>query len=111
MMNDAYVNVNNVPTKVMTWGKWIEEDFEGDERKEIVILVPGNPGITDFYKDFLQTIYDKVNIPVWAIGHAGHEPPKDNNQLYDMPVLNNNKDIYGLDGQVKHKVINIIVLP
>lgn len=102
-MNEAYLNINNVPTKVVTWGQWVEEDFQPNSSKDIVILIPGNPGITDFYKDFLQTIHDNTGFPVWAIGHAGHEPPHKPN-IYEVPQLKGNEKLYGLEGQLQHKV-------
>lgn len=42
-MKEGYVNINHVPTHVMTWGHWIEDKFD-DEIKQIVVLVVGNPG-------------------------------------------------------------------
>lgn len=104
-MNEAYLNINNVPTKVITWGKWVEESFKENERKDIVICIPGNPGVTKFYTAFLQTVYEKVGFPVWIIGHAGHEHPHNKNNIYDVPPLKENEQLYSLQGQTDHKVI------
>lgn len=37
-------------------------------------FVTGNPGIIEFYKDFMKTIYEELDgeVPVWGISHAGH---------------------------------------
>jgi hypothetical protein len=42
-MQESYVIVNTVPTHVMTWGQAINERFD-DGTKEIVLIIPGNPG-------------------------------------------------------------------
>lgn len=42
-MQEAYVNIRDIPTHIMTWGKWIEESL-GEDTKEIVICITGNPG-------------------------------------------------------------------
>lgn len=104
-MQQAFVNINNVPTRVITWGKWIEESFQPEEPKDIIICIPGNPGLPGFYKEFLQTIHSKVGCPVWIVGHAGHEVP-DNPSLYHLPDLQANGNLYGLQGQIEHKVID-----
>lgn len=66
-MREAYITINSIPTHVMTWGKWVEESFNPDE-KEVVILIPGNPGLLGFYTHFLGILYEKLNIPIWSIG-------------------------------------------
>lgn len=101
-MNEAILNINNVPTKIVTWGQWIEEDFKSSS-KDVIILIPGNPGITEFYKDFMKTIYENTGIPVWAIGHAGHERPTES-KIHEIPDLKNNEKLYSLEGQLQHKV-------
>lgn len=102
-MHQAFVTVNEVPTKVMTWGRWIEETPKPEDPKDIIICVPGNPGITRFYTMFLQTLYEKVGLPIWIIGHAGHELPI-NRAIYSIPELKSHENLYGLKGQIDHKV-------
>jgi hypothetical protein len=70
-MKQDFVKINSVPTRILTWGKWITDNFD-DGTENLVILISGSPGIITFYTKFCQTIYENLNgIPVWAIGHAG----------------------------------------
>lgn len=66
-MREAFVNISEVPTHIMTWGHWIEESFP---KKEVVICITGNPGLPGFYSKFMSSIHDTVGteIPVWVIG-------------------------------------------
>lgn len=97
MFREGWVLVNSVPTHVMTWGGWIEDDFESDS---VVVCVPGNPGITDFYYYFLQNLYSFVGIPIWIINHAGNEPSPKN---LAMPSIDKHPELYNMFGQVQHK--------
>lgn len=67
MMEDKFVDVNGIPTRIRTWGKSLNEKFE---KNEIILFVSGNPGITGFYITFLTTIFNffQGQTPVWAIG-------------------------------------------
>lgn len=38
-MNEAFVEINNVRTKVVTWGRWIEES--AGSTNKIIIIIPG----------------------------------------------------------------------
>lgn len=68
-MREAFVNINDVPTHIMTWGNWIEESFS---KKEVVICVTGNPGLPGFYTQFMATIHEQLgsDTPVWVIGKS-----------------------------------------
>lgn len=102
-MKESFLTINKVPTKVITWGKTIEETFERHECKDVVILIPGTVGITTFYTTFLETIHKRTGFPVWVIGHAGHEQP--HYEIPDkIPPLKGNERLYGLQGQIDHKV-------
>lgn len=65
-MRDAFIPVNNVPTRVMAWGPWIEEPFEC---KEVVLCITGNPGLVEYYTHFLTTVHEELgaDVPVWVI--------------------------------------------
>lgn len=72
-MQEAFVNINNIPTHVFTWGKWIEESFK--DEKEVVICITGNPGLPGFYTEFGGALQrelgaDGHNLPVWVIGEG-----------------------------------------
>lgn len=63
-----FISLNNVPTFVRTWGKWIGEPL--DEVRELILVIPGNPGVTSFYTCFLTQLYENLNreIPIWIVG-------------------------------------------
>lgn len=101
-MQEFYVKVNAVPTHVMTWGGDMKLD---DNTKEIVLLIPGNPGQCGYYTIFCSTIFKELEekFPVWVVGHAGHDDPQSDSGLLS-PQLKGNEHLYDLGGQVKHKV-------
>ncbi|XP_065155772.1 lipid droplet-associated hydrolase [Atheta coriaria] len=102
-MRAAFVKINQVPTRVACWGKWIEESFSEDDCKDIVLMIAGNPGITGYYEQFLQTIHQETGYNVWALSHAGHEDPQ-SERIMKMPRLEGNSDLYNLKGQIAHKI-------
>ncbi|XP_055603510.1 lipid droplet-associated hydrolase [Uranotaenia lowii] len=103
-MQEAYPVIAKVPTHILTWGKWIEESL-GDH-KEVVICITGNPGLPGFYTKFFSTVYECLNkeMPVWVIGHAGHDEAEESSYKKPLPPLKNNEQLYHLEGQLQHKV-------
>ncbi|KAK9887685.1 hypothetical protein WA026_000007 [Henosepilachna vigintioctopunctata] len=95
-MQEAFININDIPTKVVTFGRWITEKPEKGEK--VILIIPGNPGITGFYKEFMKYLYDKHKCPVWAISYAGHEQPTC--ASVEIPMY---KEV-GLQEQIQHKV-------
>lgn len=69
-------------------------------------MIAGNPGITGYYEQFLQTIHQETGYNVWALSHAGHEDPQ-SERIMKMPRLEGNSDLYNLKGQIAHKVSDI----
>ncbi|CAO2839271.1 unnamed protein product [Amaranthus hypochondriacus] len=60
-----------------------------------VLVIPGNPGIVTFYKDFVESLYEQLDgsASITAIGHISHT----------------NKDwehgnLFSLEDQIKHKM-------
>lgn len=102
-MQQAYVDINGVPTRVITYGRWIEESAPQGAPQDIVVCIPGNPGVTEFYVEFLEIIHQRLGLPVWIVGHAGHEPPPDGSIRKAVPLMGN-EQFYGLQAQIKHKV-------
>ncbi|KAK9509482.1 hypothetical protein O3M35_006792 [Rhynocoris fuscipes] len=94
-----WITVNGVPTRVKTWGGWIEDDLEVDS---LILFIPATPGVTDFYDKFLETLYLNLRIPVWVIGHAGLQLPSPYRHL-DLPSIKHNPHLYDLNGQIEHK--------
>lgn len=66
-MDVKFIDVSGVPTKIFTWGNKLGENFD---RKEIVLCITGNPGLSGFYFTFLTTLFSLLQgkIPVWIIG-------------------------------------------
>ncbi|XP_036336935.1 lipid droplet-associated hydrolase [Rhagoletis pomonella] len=101
-MEESFVNISGTPTHVITWGRWIEDAIE--DVPEIVLCIPGNPGLVGFYTEFLSSLYEKLGkkIPVWIIGHSGHEEVVENSKI-QVPCLRGNEKLFDLDGQLQHK--------
>ena len=66
---EGWVMVNRVPTRVLTWGGWIENKLPDSDC--IVVCISGNPGVTTFYSTFLSAINKQLDCPVWIVNHAG----------------------------------------
>jgi len=100
-LQEEYVDINAVPTHIMTWGQTVNEPFK-EETKEIVVVIPGNPGLPAFYTSFCSTLYTELDskVPVWVVGHAGHNEPSGKNIV--VPSLEGNEHLYSVQGQVKH---------
>ncbi|XP_057654011.1 lipid droplet-associated hydrolase isoform X2 [Diorhabda carinulata] len=98
-INETYIELNSVPTKISTIGKTIGDAFEVGEN--LVIIIPGNPGINSFYDKFAKRIHEKLKCSVWCVGHAGHNLSQ---PLKTVPNYKDNTDLYGLKGQVQNKV-------
>ena len=95
-------NINNIPTEIITFNGWAEE---AKTAKDIVLVITGIPGLPSFYKEFAQVIQSKIpsDIPIWIIGHTGHTKLPENSQnLYPDAIAN--KHLYGLFGNLLHKV-------
>ncbi|KAF6200196.1 hypothetical protein GE061_006498 [Apolygus lucorum] len=92
---EKWLEINDVPTCIQVWGGWTEEEIPTDT---VILIVTGNPGITDFYVTFMKALQAKCgNYPVWVIGQAGHVfHPK-------CPPVSQRPELYDLEGQVKHK--------
>lgn len=99
------VEINGVQTLVISHGRWIEEGVAPIGKKDVIVVIPGNPGVPTFYEGFIKHLKAKLpsETPVWVVGHAGHVQP-----LRDLAFCSNgklDKKLINLDGQVKHKVI------
>lgn len=67
------MNLNGIPTHIITWGKWIEESL--NDVQEVVICITGNPGLPGFYTEFGGALQQELssdgqNLPVWVIGES-----------------------------------------
>ena len=61
------VNVNGLPTVV-------SKIFpQKNNQKHAIVIIPGNPGLVEFYDVFITTLFDTLQgqCPIYAISHAG----------------------------------------
>uniref|UniRef100_A0A1B0CG66 Lipid droplet-associated hydrolase n=2 Tax=Lutzomyia longipalpis TaxID=7200 RepID=A0A1B0CG66_LUTLO len=81
------------------------DNKDGGDKKKVIVIIPGNPGYKAFYDEFALELYNTLDkeIPIIQTGHLGQERLC---RHYDrnLPPLNDNKQLYGLDNQVKHKI-------
>jgi len=96
-VSSGYVNVDWVLTKyVFAGGRDIHS-----KPKRLVLIIPGNPGLCGFYETLVSRLWSGLGESVdavWCVSHAGHDA------LPAMPNLEDNKHIYSLEGQIKHKL-------
>ncbi|KAM7404106.1 hypothetical protein PAMA_004500 [Pampus argenteus] len=74
--------------------------------KVLFLIIPGNPGVVGFYRTFMQTLHSMFGYrhPVWAVSHAGHCVPPDSMDMVEDASLATDKDVFGLNGQIEHKL-------
>ena len=88
-MNRTFKVVGGVPTKVITLGG---KGLQDAPPKRLVLIIPGNPGLAGYYETFMGSLHGRMGgeVPVWAVGHAGHDIPRDNAMAGKMPPLKGN---------------------
>ncbi|ORY95012.1 hypothetical protein BCR43DRAFT_565208 [Syncephalastrum racemosum] len=62
------------------------------EPKTLLLFIPGNPGLVDYYTEFLEEIYQSSDphLEIYGVSHLGHAPPQDK--------------LYSLQDQIDHKL-------
>ncbi|XP_032817343.1 lipid droplet-associated hydrolase [Petromyzon marinus] len=101
-----FVHCLGAPTHVLKYGRTHMRGpgYDGQGPPQILfMLIPGNPGVMDYYRTFMAGLYQafKGQYSVWGISHAGHcVPPPD---LEAHQNADEHPDVFGLDGQVEHK--------
>ncbi|KAJ2611577.1 hypothetical protein H4S08_003090 [Coemansia sp. RSA 1365] len=67
----------------------------------VILLLPGNPGLADFYIDFCTAIHDEFieHLDIICVSHLGHTRFADNRGL-----VYRNKKTYNLDSQVNNMI-------
>lgn len=103
-MQRAMLKWNNVPTQVIAEGRWVEEGISQIGKKDVVVIITGNPGIPEFYEGFIRNLKLKLptEVPVWVVGHSGHVQPP-NNLSVTMPSTSAWHEHYSLIAQLQHK--------
>ncbi|XP_060521533.1 lipid droplet-associated hydrolase-like [Cylas formicarius] len=101
LMYQTFVEANKVQTKILTYGRRIQDSHH--KSNEIIVVLLGIPGSVGFYEAFAKALFDKSGIPVWCIGHAGHNFPPKNSKI-QFPPFEDHLDLYSLKGQIEHKI-------
>ncbi|KAF9360071.1 hypothetical protein BGX26_010617 [Mortierella sp. AD094] len=93
------VQGENVPT--MWWPAKdhlpLSKDSQKEPRHTVLFMIPGNPGLIDYYTPFLQTVHDtcQEKIDIFGASHLGHSA--------GSHVTDPSKT-YTLDDQVESKI-------
>jgi len=95
------VNINNI----LSWVSYINP-IE-NESEYVIIFIPGNPGIIEFYDRFLEEIYKRCQIPVFGLSYPGHNSSQTAlvrrvcKALYKESRCN---CVFTLEEQIQHKL-------
>jgi len=89
------------PTISYWWPRQLNESKMGDkeaERHKILYMITGNPGVPEYYLDFLTYIYNNFNqqLEITIIGHLG--------QTIETAEGTERDKIFTLNDQVEHKI-------
>uniref|UniRef100_A0A8C6CNB3 Lipid droplet-associated hydrolase n=1 Tax=Moschus moschiferus TaxID=68415 RepID=A0A8C6CNB3_MOSMO len=110
-VHEEFILCCGVETQVLKCGPWTDliNNQSGTRPKLLIFIIPGNPGFSAFYVPFAKALYSatKRRFPIWIISHAGHAlAPRGKKILTtsEDPNAKEIKDIYGLRGQVEHKL-------
>lgn len=110
-VHEEFILCCGVETQVLKCGPWTDllTVKSADRPKLLIFIITGNPGFAALYVPFAKALFSSIDrrFPVWIISHAGHTmAPKDKGTLTtcDDAHAGNVKDVYGLRGQVEHKV-------
>ncbi|KAI9500309.1 hypothetical protein BX070DRAFT_196021 [Coemansia spiralis] len=73
----------------------------GSSPRAVMLLIPGNPGLIDFYIDFCNALHTKFpqDLDIVGVSHLGHTRFSDNRGMVHRP-----RKVYGLDDQVANIV-------
>ncbi|KAL8571813.1 hypothetical protein ACOMHN_053971 [Nucella lapillus] len=97
-----YIDVRNVETHILKYGNIRPPQSREKEQQYLFLIIPGNPGIPEYYQQFMHTLWEKSEgkIPVWCVSHAGHVTGPKHAGLGWTDI----GPAYSLQGQILHKV-------
>ncbi|XP_026551135.1 lipid droplet-associated hydrolase isoform X2 [Pseudonaja textilis] len=106
LIREEFTYISGALTQILKCGPW--EDLWNDKSapRLLFLVIPGNPGLPDFYRTFIETLYYSLNqqYPVWVVSHGGHcKIPHEIKRKEEM-LLNDTDDVFGLQGQAEHKL-------
>ncbi|XP_054775280.2 lipid droplet-associated hydrolase-like isoform X1 [Lytechinus pictus] len=99
------VLIDEMPTRLIKVGGEFSETSNGVFPKVLFLVIPGNPGVAEFYEVFCQTLYkaSSYTIPAWAISHAGHSEVPCSLQE-KLKATDRDDEVYNLQQQIEHKM-------
>ncbi|SAL99308.1 hypothetical protein [Absidia glauca] len=89
-------NVANHATESLWWPAAAQK--EQQRTKTVLLFVCGNPGLVEYYTDFLNAIYEQAANPyleIVGVSHLGHSLG---------PHASGPQPLYGLQEQIDHKI-------
>lgn len=94
-----FVSVRGTLTHVIRYGAF------DDSTRTLVVVIPGNPGIPEYYDHFMETLHlaSGRTLPVWCVSHAGHVIPDEETPSH-LPPFDQKDRHRSLRGQVDHKL-------
>ncbi|XP_071498066.1 lipid droplet-associated hydrolase-like [Diadema antillarum] len=99
------VLVDGMPTRIIKVGGGFSDPKSTKSPKVLFLVIPGNPGVPDFYEIFCQTLYkaSSYTTPAWVVSHAGHaEVPQSLQEK--LKAVDRDDEIYDLRQQIEHKM-------
>lgn len=67
MIRHTAVNVDNILTNI----SYILPNTYDKKNGTVILFIPGNPGIIEFYDSFLEQLFDCCGIPLFGVSYAG----------------------------------------
>ncbi|KAI9030027.1 hypothetical protein CLU79DRAFT_733745 [Phycomyces nitens] len=95
----AVWNVNNDPTETLWWP--VKESSKNDY-KIVLFFIPGNPGLVEYYTQFLEDIYQATEskLEIYGVSHLGHSV----GHHTEIPNKLQKSEPYSLQDQIDHKI-------
>lgn len=104
-------DVNGARTSVLIWRS--PSTIVPPVKRPLLLMIPGNPGLIEYYEDFLQYLYSfsTGELDIVAVQHAnhsaGHFYPYDiptDTKIGDGDDQKHGEDLWSLQDQIKHKL-------
>lgn len=86
---------------ILWWASRKNKAGEGGSKSRVMFVVPGNPGIPEYYTEFLDYLHKQTcqQLDIIIVGHLGHSIATSSNRQ----TKNVKNKVYALEEQVQHK--------
>lgn len=87
-------------------------EIHSEEPSLHVLLIPGNPGVVSFYKDFIEELYELLqgNASITAIGHLSHAgKDREHGKLFSLQEQINHKVDF-IKEELKNSKVPLILI-